>query len=61
MPEFICSPPMLAIYDIAHSLPLRGSGRDFPFTEDETRGISHTCLVLLESYNITLINEIVDV
>ena len=25
------------VYDVAHSLPLGGAGRDFPFTEDETR------------------------
>jgi hypothetical protein len=34
---FIWFPPMLAIYDIAHSLPLGGVGRFFPFTEDETQ------------------------
>jgi hypothetical protein len=28
---------MLAVYDVAHSLPLRGVGRDFIFTEDETQ------------------------
>ena len=28
---------MLAVYDIAHSLPLGDVGRDFPFTKDETR------------------------
>jgi hypothetical protein len=25
------------VYDFAHSLPLGGAGREFPFTEDETR------------------------
>jgi hypothetical protein len=30
---FIQSPPISAIYDLVHSLPL-GVGRDFPFTED---------------------------
>ena len=35
-------PPTLAVYDVAHSLPLGGAGRGFPFTEDETRSISHT-------------------
>jgi hypothetical protein len=36
---------MLAVYDVAHSLPLGGAGRDFPFTED-------AFLVLLQSYVI---------
>ena len=35
--EFISSPPTLAVYDVAHSLPLGGVGRDFPFTEDESQ------------------------
>ena len=34
---FITSPPMLAVYDVVHSLPEGGAGRGFPFTEDETR------------------------
>ena len=29
--------PMLAVYDVAHYLPLFCAGRGFPFTEDETR------------------------
>ena len=33
IPGFI---PTLAVYDDAHSLPLGGAGRGFPFTEDET-------------------------
>ena len=37
IPKFIRSCPMLAVYDLAHSLPLGGVGRDFPFIEDETR------------------------
>ena len=34
---FVWSPPMLAFYDISHSLPRAGVGRGFPFIEDETR------------------------
>ena len=42
IPGFVRSTPMLAIYDVAHSLPLRGVYRDFPITEDETkRHVSH--------------------
>ena len=37
IPGFIRSPPTLAVYDVANSLPRGGVGRDFPFTEDETR------------------------
>jgi hypothetical protein len=40
---FIQSPPTLVVYDVAHSLLLEGTGRDFPFTEDETR--RHSSLV----------------
>ena len=36
-PGFIRSPPTLAVYDAAHSFPLGGAGRDFPFSEDEIR------------------------
>ena len=36
IPGCILSPPTLAVYDVAHSLPLGDTGRDFPFTEDET-------------------------
>jgi hypothetical protein len=28
---------MLAVYDVAHSLPLGGKCKDFLFTDDETR------------------------
>ena len=35
--EFIWSPPTLAVYDVAHSLPLRGPGKCIPFTEDKTQ------------------------
>ena len=34
---FIQSPPTLAVYDVAHSLPLGGAGGGFPFIDDETR------------------------
>jgi hypothetical protein len=34
---FIWSLPKLAVYDVAHSLPLGDVGRGFSFTEDETR------------------------
>ena len=37
IPEFVRSPPTIAVYDVAHSLPLGGIGRGLPFTEDETR------------------------
>ena len=37
IPGLIWSPPMLAIYNNAHSLPLGRVERDFPFNEDETR------------------------
>jgi hypothetical protein len=37
IPGFIRSPPTLAVYAVADSLPLGGAGRGFPFTEDETR------------------------
>ena len=37
IPGFIRPLPTLAVYDVAHSLPLAGVDRDFPFTEDETR------------------------
>ena len=36
IPRFIRSLCMLAFYDVAHFLPLGGTGRDFPFAEDET-------------------------
>ena len=36
MPEFIRSPPMLAVYDVAHSHLLGGVGRGFLFAENET-------------------------
>ena len=36
IPGFIRSSHMLAIYSVAHSLPLGGVDRDYPFTEDET-------------------------
>ena len=35
--EFIWFPPTIAVYSVAHSLPLWGVGRDFPFTEVLTR------------------------
>ena len=35
IPGFVRSPPTLAVYDVAHSLPLGGADRGFPFTEDE--------------------------
>ena len=37
IPRFIRSPPTLAFYDVAHSVPLGGVGRDFPFTKNETQ------------------------
>ena len=37
IPGFIRSPPTLAVYDVAYSPLLGGIGRDFPFTEKETR------------------------
>ena len=49
IPEFIRSPPTLALYDFAHSLPLGGVGSVFPFIEDETKGISQ---VRLESCGV---------
>ena len=52
IPGFVRSPPTLAVYDVAHSLPRGGVGRGFTFTEVETRSISQTSLILLESiYN----------
>jgi hypothetical protein len=33
---FIRTPTTLAVYGVAHSLPLKGVDRDFPFTEDKT-------------------------
>jgi hypothetical protein len=36
-PGFIRFFPKLAVYHIAHSLPLGSEGEVFPFTEDETR------------------------
>ena len=33
IPGFIRSRLTLAVYDVAHSLPLGGVGRGFPFTE----------------------------
>ena len=41
---------MLAVCDVAHALPLGGVDRDFPFTEDETEGISHTSLEYIYIY-----------
>ena len=35
--ELFRSPFTLAVYDVAHSLPLRGIDRDLSFSEDETR------------------------
>ena len=49
IPKFIRPPRTFTVYDVAHSLLLGGVGRGFHFTEDETEGISHTSLVLLES------------
>ena len=40
IPRFIPSPSTLAVCDVARSF-LLGVGEDFPFTEDETQGISH--------------------
>ena len=37
MPGLIRFPPIFVLYDVAHSLPLGGVSRNFPFTEDETR------------------------
>ena len=37
IPGFIRSPSKLAVYDVSHSFPLGGLGKDFAFTEDETR------------------------
>ena len=34
---FIRSPPTLAVYDVAHSLPQGDVGRGFHYTEDKTR------------------------
>ena len=36
IPGFIRSPPTLAVYAVARSLPLGGVGRGFPFNEDDT-------------------------
>ena len=35
IPGFIRSSPTLAVYNVAHYLPLGGAGKGFPFTEDE--------------------------
>jgi hypothetical protein len=35
IPGFLRFPPTLAVYDVAHSLPLGGVIRGFSFTEDE--------------------------
>ena len=40
---------MLAVYDIAHSLPVGGADRDFPSQRMRPKRISHTSLMLLES------------
>ena len=37
IPGFSQSPLKLVDYDVAHSFSLGDVGRDFPFTEDETR------------------------
>ena len=37
IPGFIRSPPTLAVYDVAHSLPQGGVGWGFPFTKDGTQ------------------------
>ena len=50
MPEFIRSPPTLAVYDVDNSLPLGGADRGFPSLRMRP-DISHTSLVLLESDN----------
>ena len=36
IPGFIRSPPTLIVWDVAHSFPLGGADRDFPFIEVET-------------------------
>ena len=41
IPGFIRSPPMLVVYDVAHSLSLGGVGRDFPFWGWDPRHISY--------------------
>ena len=42
IPGFIRSPPTLAVYDVAHSLPLGGAGRGSPSLRMRPEGISHT-------------------
>ena len=46
---FIRFPSTLAVYGLAHSLPLGGVDRDFPFTEMRSEGIYQTSLVLVDS------------
>jgi hypothetical protein len=53
IPGFIRSPPTLAVYDVARSLPRGGVGRGFPFTEDEAgRHFSYLSGTFRESHNI---------
>ena len=52
VPGFTRSPPTLAVYDVAHSLPLGGVGRDFPFIEDETQGHFSYLSDILESFSM---------
>ena len=49
IPGFIRSHSTLAVYDVAHSLPLGGVDGVFPSLRMRPEGISHTPLVLLES------------
>ena len=48
--------PMLTVYDIAHSLPLGGAGRDFPFTEDEIRRYFSYLSCTFREYSFLCIN-----
>ena len=52
IPGFIHLPPLLAVYNIFHSLPLGGTGRGFPFTEDETRRHFNPCWNVHVLYNL---------
>ena len=52
MPGFVRSPPTLAVYNVAHSLPRGGVGRGFPFTEYKTRRHFTISLVYKHKQNL---------